>query len=71
MLGLRGYGTGVAQDTHHLGEEGERGWKMLEIWKIEDQSTDRFEEITFFLCQYRVILTCHGTDANRNIQFQL
>lgn len=25
MLGLGGYGTGVAQDTHHLEEKGSRG----------------------------------------------
>lgn len=39
VLGLGGYCAGVTQDTHHLGVKGKR--RMLEIWKIEDQSIDR------------------------------
>lgn len=46
VLGLGGYGAGVAQDTHHLEGKGER--RMLEIWKIEDQSIDRVEGKYFF-----------------------
>lgn len=70
VLGLGGYGTGVAQDTHHLqGEKGDQ--RMLEIWKIEDQSIDRIEGKHIFPCKYRAILALHRTDANRKTPFQL
>lgn len=69
VLGLGGYSAGVTQDTHHLGGKGE--WRMLEIWKIEDQSIDRVEGKYFFSCKYSAILALHGKDANRNTQFQL
>lgn len=75
MLGLGGYGAGVAQDAHHLEEEEEegggeaRGQRMLEIWKIEDQSADRAEEKHFSPCKYAATPVCHGTDANRNTPF--
>lgn len=46
VLGLGGYSTRVTQDTHHL--EGRGGKRMLETWKIEDQSIDRVEGKYFF-----------------------
>lgn len=61
VLGLGGYGAGVTQDTHHLGGKRER--RMLEIWKIEDQSIDRVEGKYFFPCKYSAILALHGKDA--------
>lgn len=69
VLGLGGYSARVAQDTHHLGGKGKR--RMLEIWKIEDQSTDRVEGKYFFSCKYRAIPALHGKDTNRNAPFQL
>lgn len=45
------------------------GQRMLEIWKIEDQSADRAEEKHFCPCKYAAILACHGTDTNRNTPF--
>lgn len=69
MLRLGGYGTRVAQDTHHLGGMEAGGQRMLEIWKIEDQSADRAEEKHFSPCKYRAILARHGTDTNRNTPF--
>lgn len=70
VLGLGGYSTRVTQDTHHL--EGRGGKRMLETWKIEDQSIDRVEgKYFFFFCKYSAIPALHGKDANRNTPFQL
>lgn len=47
------------------------GKRMLETWKIEDQSIDRVEGKYFFFCKYSAIPALHGKDANRNTPFQL
>lgn len=47
VLGLGGYGTGVAQDTHHLGEGREKR-RMFEFGKLRIKALTELRESTFF-----------------------